>query len=133
MIRALARYTPCPKKGRKNGANCAEFAWLYLTQSELQETRVIRCSLGSLPCPEKVPFLVWIARNLRHSRMLLANGAKFAQFVSICCSLGSLPGPEKVPLLVRVARNLRHSWMFLANGAKFAQFTSNTLYLSTKD
>ena len=82
MIHALARYTPGPKEGRENGANCAEFAWLYLTQNELRETRVIRCSLGSLPGPEKVPFLVWFARNLRHSRMLSANGAKFAQFTS---------------------------------------------------
>ena len=80
MICALARYTPCPKVGRENGANCAEFAWLYLTQNELHETRMIRCSLGSLPGPEKVPLLVWIAQNLRHSRMLLANGMKFAQF-----------------------------------------------------
>ena len=82
MIHALARYTPCPKEGRKNGANCAEFAWLYLTQNELRETRVIRGSLGSLPGPEKVPLLVRIARNLRHSRMLSVNGAKFAQFAS---------------------------------------------------
>ena len=82
MIHALARYTPCPKEGRENGANCVEFAWLYLTQSELRETRVIRCSLGSLPCPEKVPLLVRIARNLRHSWMLSANGTKFAQFTS---------------------------------------------------
>ena len=82
MICALARYTPCPKEGRENGANCAEFAWLYLTQNELRETRMIRCSLGSLPGPEKVPLLVRIARNLHHSRMLLANGTKFAQFAS---------------------------------------------------
>ena len=61
MIRALARYTLCPKEGRGNGVNCAEFAWLYLTQNELRETRVIHCSLGSLPGPEKVPPLVWIA------------------------------------------------------------------------
>ena len=54
MIRTLARYTPCPKEGRKNGVNCAEFTWLYLTQNELHKTRVIRCSLGSLPGPEKV-------------------------------------------------------------------------------
>ena len=32
-----------------------EFAWLYLTQKELRETRVICGSLGSLPGPEKVP------------------------------------------------------------------------------
>ena len=82
MIRALARYTPCPKEGRENCANCAEFAWLYLTQNELRETRVIRCSLGSLPGPEKVPLLVLIARNMCHSWMLSANGTKFAQFTS---------------------------------------------------
>ena len=35
--------------------------WLYLTQSELRETRVIRCSLGSLPGPEKVPLFVRLA------------------------------------------------------------------------
>ena len=55
MIRALARYTPCPKEGKKNGVNCAEFALLYLTQNELRKTRVIRGFLGSLPGPEKVP------------------------------------------------------------------------------
>ena len=81
MIQALARYTPCPKEGRENGVNCAEFVWLYLTQNELHETRVIRCSLGLLPGPEKVPLLVQIAQNLRHSQMS-ANGAKFAQFAS---------------------------------------------------
>ena len=82
MICALARYTPCPKEGRENGANCAEFAWLYLTQNELCETRVICGSLGSLPGPEKVPLFVRIARNLHHSQMLSANGMKFAQFAS---------------------------------------------------
>ena len=82
VIRALARYTPCPKEGKKNGANCAEFTLLYLTQNELHETCMIHGFLGSLPGPEKVPLLVWIARNLCHSRMLLANGAKFAQFAS---------------------------------------------------
>ena len=54
--------------------------WLYLTQNELRETRMIRCSLGSLPGPEKVPLLVRIARNVCHSWVLLVNGAKFAQF-----------------------------------------------------
>ena len=62
--------------------DCAEFAWLYLTQNELRETRMIRGSLGSLPGPGKVPLLVRIARNLRHSRMSSANGTKFAQFAS---------------------------------------------------
>ena len=71
-----------PEGRQGNGVNSAEFAWLYLTQNELRETRVIRGSLGSLPGPEKVPLLVRIARNLRHSWMLLANGAKFAQFAS---------------------------------------------------
>ena len=61
MIHTLARYTPCPKEGRKNGVDCVEFVWLYLTQNELRETRMIRGSLGSLPGPEKVPLLVWIA------------------------------------------------------------------------
>ena len=82
MIHALAQYSPRPKERQGNGANCAEFVWLYLTRNELRETRVIRCSFGSLPGPEKVPLLVQIARNLRHLWMLLANGAKFAQFVS---------------------------------------------------
>ena len=68
-----------PEGRQENGANCTEFAWLYLTQKELRETRVIH---GSLPGPEKVPLLVRIARNLRHSWMLSANGAKFAQFAS---------------------------------------------------
>ena len=36
--------------------NYAKFAWLYLTQKmNFRETRVIRCSLGPLPGPEKVP------------------------------------------------------------------------------
>ena len=82
MIHALAQYSPRPKERQGNGANCAEFTWLYLTRNELRETRVIRCSFGSLPGPEKVPLLVWIARNLRHSQMLSANGVKFAQFAS---------------------------------------------------
>ena len=67
---------------QENGANCAEFALLYLTQNELRETCVIRGILGPLPGPEKVPLLVRIAQNLHHSRMLLANGMKFAQFMS---------------------------------------------------
>ena len=82
MICALARYTPCPKEGKKNGANCAKFALLYLTQNELRETCVIHGFLGSLPGPEKVPLFMQIARNLCHSRMLSANGVKFAQFAS---------------------------------------------------
>ena len=67
---------------QENGANCVEFALLYLTQKELCKTRVIRGILGSLPGPEKVPLLMWVAQNLHHSQMLSANGAKFAQFAS---------------------------------------------------
>ena len=67
---------------QENGANCAEFALLYLTQNELRETRVIHGILGPLPGPEKVPLLVRIARILHHSWMLSANGMKFAQFAS---------------------------------------------------
>ena len=72
---------------QENGVNCVEFALLYLTQSGLHETRMIRSILCSLPGPERVPLLVWIARNLRHWRMLSANGMKFAQFVrnSLIC------------------------------------------------
>ena len=44
-----------PEGRQGNGANCVEFAWLYLPQNELRETRVILGSLGSLPGPEKVP------------------------------------------------------------------------------
>ena len=77
-----ALYTPCPREGRESGVNCAGFAWLYLTQNELRGISTICCSFGSLPGPEKVPLLVQIARNLHHSRMLSANGAKFAQFAS---------------------------------------------------
>ena len=113
-----------PKRRQGNGANCAEFAWLYLTQNELRGIRAIRCSFCSLPGPEEGPLLVRIARNLRHSRMLSVNGVNCAEFVwlyltrselretrMIHGSLGSLPGPEKVPLLVRIAQNLCHSRM----------------------
>ena len=44
-----------PEGRQGNGANCAEFTWLYLTQNELRETRMIHGSLGSQPGPEKVP------------------------------------------------------------------------------
>ena len=82
MTYALARYTPCPEECKKNGANCVEFALLYLTQNELRETCVIRGILGPLPGPEKVPLLVRIARILCHSWILSVNGMKFAQFAS---------------------------------------------------
>ena len=82
MIHALAQYNTRPKERQGKGANCAKFAWLYLTRSELRENRMTHRSFGSLLGPEKVPLLVWNARNLRHSWMLSANGAKFAQFAS---------------------------------------------------
>ena len=50
-----------PEERQGNGANCAEFTWLYLTQYELRTTRMIRGCLGLLPGPEKVPLLVRIA------------------------------------------------------------------------
>ena len=55
---------------------------IILDPSRLHETCMICSILGSLPEPEKVPLLAQIARNLRHSRWLSANGAKFAQFMS---------------------------------------------------
>ena len=55
VICTLALYTPCPREGRENGANCVEFVRLYLTQNELRGIRAICCSFGSLPGPEKVP------------------------------------------------------------------------------
>ena len=82
VIRILTQYSPRLNVRQRNGANCVEFTWLYLTQNELREIRVIHCSFGSLPGPEKVPLLVRIAQNLRHLWLLSANGAKFAQFMS---------------------------------------------------
>ena len=87
MMRNLHDLRPClihslPEGRQGNGANGVEIAWLYLTQSELHKTCMIRGSLGSLPGPEKVPLLVRIARNLSHLWMLSANGVKFAQFAS---------------------------------------------------
>ena len=82
MIHALALSPPCPREGRENGANRVEFTWLYLAQNELRGIHVIHCSFCSLPGPEEGPLLVRIAQNLRHSRMLSANGTKFAQFAS---------------------------------------------------
>ena len=60
VIRALAQYSPRPRERQGNSANCVEFASLYLTRNELRKTRVIRCSFGSQPGPEKVPLLVRI-------------------------------------------------------------------------
>ena len=66
MIHVLTQYSPHLNERQRNGANCADFARLYLTLNELHEIRMIHCSFGSLPGPEKVPLLVWIAQNLRH-------------------------------------------------------------------
>ena len=61
MIHVLTQYSPHINVRQRNGANCVEFTWLYLTLNKLRKIRVIRCSFGSLPGPEKVPLLVRIA------------------------------------------------------------------------
>ena len=45
-------------------------------------TRLVRGQFLLLAGPGKTPLPVRIAQNLRHSRLSLANGAKFAQFTS---------------------------------------------------
>ena len=46
---------------------------------------LVRGQFLLLAGPGKTPLPVRIARNLRHSRLSLANGAKFAQFASNSC------------------------------------------------
>ena len=71
------------------------FVWLFLVVANRADLAVLTQDLGKmrricLVCgqflllcdPGKTPLPVRIARNLRHSRVLLANGAKFAQFAS---------------------------------------------------
>ena len=70
MIHVLTQCSPRLNVRQRNGANCAEFARLYLTLNELRKICVIHCSFGSLPGPEKVPLLLRIAQNLHHSRVL---------------------------------------------------------------
>ena len=69
--------------------------WLFLVVTNRADLAVLTQDLGemhgicwvrgqflSLSGPGKTPLPVWIARNLHHSRVSLANGAKSAQFVS---------------------------------------------------
>ena len=63
--------------------------WLFLILTVLAQDLVkmhgiclVRGQFLSLSGPGKTPLPVRIARNLRHSRVSLANGAKFAQFAS---------------------------------------------------
>ena len=66
--------------------------WLFLVVAnradlaqDLGEMRgicLVRGQFLLLSDPGKTPLPVQIARNLRHSRVSLANGAKFAQFAS---------------------------------------------------
>ena len=71
------------------------FVWLFLVVANRANLAVLAQDLGemrgicsvrgqflSLSGPGKTPLPVRIARNLRHSRVSLANGAKFAQFAS---------------------------------------------------
>ena len=63
-------------------ANRANFAVLAQDLGEMCGICSVRGQFLSLSDPGKTPLPVRIARNLRHSRMLSANGAKFAQFAS---------------------------------------------------
>ena len=68
--------------------------WLFLVVANRANLAVLAQDLGEMRgiCsvhgqflssdPGKTPLPVRIARNLRHSRVSLANGAKFAQFAS---------------------------------------------------
>ena len=49
-----------------------------MARNLLSSQAILSCSSD----PRKTPLHVWIAQNLRHSRWLLANGTKFAQFAS---------------------------------------------------
>ena len=65
---------------------CRDHADLAVLAQDLGEMRGIcwvRGQFLSLSGPGKTPLPVRIARNLRHSRVSLANGAKSAQFASI--------------------------------------------------
>ena len=62
--------------------NRADLAVLAQDLGEMRGICWVRGQFFLLSDPGKTPLPVRIARNLRHSRILLANGAKFAQFVS---------------------------------------------------
>ena len=72
-----------------------DLVWLFLVVANRADLTVLAQDLGEmrgicsvcgqfllLAGPGKTPLPVRIARNLRHSRLSLANGAKFAQFAS---------------------------------------------------
>ena len=63
-------------------ANRADLAVLAQDLGEMRGICLVRGQFLLLAGPGKTPLPVRIARNLRHSRLLLANGAKFAQFAS---------------------------------------------------
>ena len=63
-------------------ANRANFAVLAQDLGEMCGICSVHGQFLWLSDPGKTPLPVRIARNLRHSRMLSANGVKFAQFAS---------------------------------------------------
>ena len=63
-------------------ANRADLAALAQDLGEMRGICLVRGQFLLLAGPGKTPLPVRIARNLRHSRLSLANGAKFAQFAS---------------------------------------------------
>ena len=60
----------------------ANLAVLAQDLGEMRGICSVRGQFFSLSDPGKTPLPVRIARNLRHSRVSLANGAKSAQFTS---------------------------------------------------
>ena len=63
-------------------ANHADLAVLAQDLGEMRGICWVRGQFLLLSGPGKTPLPVWIARNLHHSRVSLANGVKFAQFAS---------------------------------------------------
>ena len=63
-------------------ANRENFAVLAQGLCEMRGICSVRGQFLSLSNPGKTPLPVRIARNLCHSRVSVANGAKFAQFAS---------------------------------------------------
>ena len=63
-------------------ANRADLAVLVQDLGEMRGICWVRGQSLLLSDPGKTPLPVRIARNLRHSRVSLANGVKFAQFAS---------------------------------------------------
>ena len=63
-------------------ANHADLAVLAQDLGEMRGICLVRGQFLLLAGPGKTPLPVRIARNLRHSRLSLVNGAKFVQFAS---------------------------------------------------